>query len=29
MQKEAAMEQASGLDGARGANEILDKLKGA
>ena len=29
MQKEAAMEQAGGLDGARGANEILDKLKGA
>jgi hypothetical protein len=29
MQKEAATEQASGLDGAIGANEILDKLKGA
>ena len=29
MQKEAAMEQAGGLDGAQGANEILDKLKGA
>ena len=29
MQKEAATEQASGLEGAKGANEILDKLKGA
>ena len=29
MQKEAALEQADGLDGAQGANEILDKLKGA
>ena len=29
MHKEAATEQASGLEGARGANEILDKLKGA